>query len=230
MRNYTPQYFLINGKFHPNTDPITAPAGHKVLLRYVNAGVQQHSAALLGLRQNFIAKDGSTLPLFSHSVVAETIGTGESGDAITTIPASATNGIKYPLYDARFTLHNGANPGMGGMLTFLTVGPGTSTYPTTTGVTLTPNPTDGTVQVTVNATVTSNPAILTSSVTAAEFFIDSQGANGSGTAMSGTGTGAILVSGSIPAATMATFWKLICDSKSGLLNLSLEGMGASPVQ
>jgi ABC-type sugar transport system permease subunit len=34
----------------------------------------------------------------------------------------------------------------------------------------------------------------------------------------------------ISAVGVATFWKLIYDSKSGLLNLSLEGMGASPVQ
>ena len=34
----------------------------------------------------------------------------------------------------------------------------------------------------------------------------------------------------ISAVGAATFWKLLYDSKSGLLNLSLEGLGASPVQ
>jgi ABC-type sugar transport system permease subunit len=34
----------------------------------------------------------------------------------------------------------------------------------------------------------------------------------------------------ISAVGVATFWKLLYDSKSGLLNLSLEGLGASPVQ
>jgi Multicopper oxidase len=188
IRNFAPQYFLINGKFHPNTDAINAPTGHKVLLRYVNAGVQQHSMGLLGLRQNFVAKDGSPLPMFTHSVVAESIAPGETGDAIATIPTGLANGIKYPLYDARFMMHNSSNPGMGGMLTFLTVGPGTGTsaYPITSGVALAPNPTTGLVQVLLSAAIASDPAIATASVSAAEYFIDATGTGGTGCAMTGT--------------------------------------------
>ena len=48
-------------------------AGSKVLLRYVNAGVKHHSMAVLGLRQNFVAKDAGVLPTLPHDVAAETL-------------------------------------------------------------------------------------------------------------------------------------------------------------
>ncbi|NJD05335.1 MAG: hypothetical protein FIA97_02415 [Methylococcaceae bacterium] len=200
MRNYAPKYYLINGKYHPNTDLINAAAGHKLLVRYVNAGVQQHSMAVLGLRQNFVAKDGGVLPQFSHDLVAESLAPGESADAILTVPPGATNGNKFTLYDARLDLHNGTAPGMGGMLTFVSVGAATTTYPSTTGVTLNPNPTDGTSAVTVSASVASDPAITTASITAAEFFIDAAGANGAGTPMTVIAGSA---SGTIPVTTLA---------------------------
>jgi len=38
MRDYAAKYFLFNGKAYPQTDPIVADMGPKVLLRYVNAG------------------------------------------------------------------------------------------------------------------------------------------------------------------------------------------------
>ncbi|MGZ5392983.1 MAG: multicopper oxidase domain-containing protein, partial [Mycobacterium sp.] len=76
MRNYAPRHFLINGKAYPDTDAITGNAGNKLLLRYVNAGIQHHSMGVLGLRQIFVAKDGSVLPMLNHNVVAETLAPG----------------------------------------------------------------------------------------------------------------------------------------------------------
>ena len=38
MYDYLATYWLINGKAYPDTAPITATAGQRVLLRYVNAG------------------------------------------------------------------------------------------------------------------------------------------------------------------------------------------------
>ena len=192
IRNYAPQYFLINGKYYPNIDAIQALSGHKVLLHYVNAGVQQHSMGLLGLRENFVAKDGSPLPKFAHSVVAESIAPGESADAIVTLPVGVPDGTRYPLYDARFMMHNGPTsskiPDIGGMLTFLTTGSTTTAYPTTSNVSLTPNPTNGTVNITVSATFVSDPGSQTASIDDAEFFIDAPGTNGNGTHFTGSGT------------------------------------------
>ncbi len=96
MRNYAPRYFLINGKPYPNTAPIASAAGNKVLLRYVNAGAKHHSMAVLGLRQVFVAKDGSPLPTLNHNVAAETLAPGQTGDAIVTIPAATTRRASSP--------------------------------------------------------------------------------------------------------------------------------------
>ena len=50
MQNYAPKYFMINGKAYPDTVPIaTAPGARSVLLRHLNAGLDQHSIGLLGL-------------------------------------------------------------------------------------------------------------------------------------------------------------------------------------
>ena len=104
MRKYAPRYFLINGKAYPNTDPIPATAGNKVLLRYVNAGIQYHSMGVLGADQSVIALDGSPLNL-ARRYVAETFGPGQTTDAIVTAPTATTAG-KLAIYDASLLLHN----------------------------------------------------------------------------------------------------------------------------
>jgi FtsP/CotA-like multicopper oxidase with cupredoxin domain len=153
MRNYAPKYFLINGKAYPATDPIPSAAGNKVLLRYVNAGIQQHSMAVLGLRQNFVAKDASLLPTLNHNVAAESLAPGQTGDAIATIPATATTASKFAVYDGSLMLRNSNLPGFGGMLTFVTVASGASTVPgpVVSALTLTGNP-----QTALAATITAS--------------------------------------------------------------------------
>ena len=44
----------------PNTDAITTAAGNKVLLRYLNAGLQHHSMGLLGLHETILATNAAT--------------------------------------------------------------------------------------------------------------------------------------------------------------------------
>lgn len=201
MRNYAPKYFLINGKAYPDTAPIASAAGNKVLLRYVNAGVKHHSMAVLGLRQNFVAKDASLLPALTLNVAAETLAPGQTGDAIATVPA-ATSASKFAVYDGSLSLHNnGADNAFGGMLTFVTAGTGTAvTGPTTSAVALTPNPSNGSVSVALSASIKSSA----STVTAAEYFIDTSGAEGTGSAMSGTfGAATVAVNATLSAAQLA---------------------------
>jgi len=57
LLNYDPKYWLINGKAYPDTDPISAVSGDRLLLRYLNAGSINHSMELLGAHQRVIAKD-----------------------------------------------------------------------------------------------------------------------------------------------------------------------------
>ncbi len=176
MRNYVPQYFLINGKAFPDTNPFSVDPGpgSTMLLRYVNAGLQAHSMSTLGLSQTIIAQDGQPYA-YSHKMVAETIATGQTLDTLITIPGSALQGDQFVLFDANMLLHNSIDQGFGGMMALLNVGTGIPPVvdlgPSVSGLSLSPNPTDGSVDVTVSATVTDD-VTLASNIQAAEFYID----------------------------------------------------------
>lgn len=208
MRNFAPRYFLINGKAYPNTDSIPTVAGNRVLLRYLNAGMQFHSMSLMGMHQTVIANDGSALA-YPHKMVAETFAPGQTIDAIAVIPATTQSGSQFALYDANLLLHNSSAANFGGMMTFLAAGtpppPGTDTAgPATSAPSAAPNPTNGLVDVALNATV-SDVNTGDSPVNAAEYFIDVIGASGTGTAMSGAfGSAVTAVSGTIPATLLDT--------------------------
>jgi FtsP/CotA-like multicopper oxidase with cupredoxin domain len=187
MRDYKARYRLINGKAYPDTDEIPTAAGNRVLLRYVNAGLEQHSMGLLGMHQEILAVDGSPYA-YSYQVAAQTIGHGQTADRIATVPTSvaAFGDTRFALYDTSMLLHNNGAAGFGGMLTFLTVpdgGPGPDTAgPATHAPVLAPNPTDGSVDVTVSATV-SDVATGNANIAAAEYFVGAPGADGTGIAM-----------------------------------------------
>ena len=207
MRNYAPKYFLINGKAYASafTGDIAVTAGNKVLLRYVNAGLQSHAMSTLGISQKVIATDGHAFA-HPHSMVAETIATGQTLDALVTIPAATDDGTKFAVYDANLMLRNSNASGLGGMLTFLTVGattpPDVDSGPTVSLLNLSPNPTNGSVNVTVSATVTDSGTTATN-ISAAEFYIDST--SGSPTAMTTAAfdSDSESVTGTIPTATLA---------------------------
>jgi hypothetical protein len=201
MRHYAPKYFLINGKAYPDTGLIASSAGHKVLLRYLNAGAKHHSMGVLGLRQVFVAKDASLLPTLNHNVAAETMAPGQTGDALVTVPAAATTESRFAVYDASLNLRNSNAAGFGGMLTFVAAGTGTAmTGPTSGAVTLTPGSTNGSVAVAISATLSSS----NSTVTGAEYFVDATGANGSGTPLLGSfGTASVTVSANLSTSQLA---------------------------
>ena len=206
IRQYSPKYYLINGKAYPDTDTISVTAGDTLLLRYVNAGLQAHSMSTLGLTQTIIAQDGNA-NAFGRRVVAETIATGQTLDTLVEISGAAT---QYPLYDASLFLRNNTGnntfAGLGGMLTMVVAGtpvlPGDTVGPVTSLLGVSPNPTDGSVDVTLTASV-SDVTTGNSNIAAAEYFIDSAGANGSGTAMTGAfASPTESVSGTITSATL----------------------------
>ncbi|HVQ87166.1 MAG TPA: multicopper oxidase family protein, partial [Actinomycetes bacterium] len=191
MRKYAPRYFLINGKAYPDTDEIATTGGNKVLLRYVNAGQQYHSMAVLGAHQSVIALDGSPLD-FSRQYVAETFGPGQTADAIVTAPDAKVQDHRLAVQDGSQLMHNSSAAGAGGMLTFITI-PGTG------------DPTDTVGPVSKNAVYElgapggpgepSAPGVLTATVDdsntgnanvqTAEYFIDTVGDPGTGTPMQG---------------------------------------------
>jgi hypothetical protein len=148
MLDYQPVYWLINGEAYDDTDAIPVVAGDQLLIRYLNPSFTHHTMQLLGLRQRVIARDGNLLAsattLLAFDAVAETIPAGQTTDVLVGIPAGATIGDTYGLYNRQLHLTNGLLgapnhyiPG-GGMMTFLTVA-GAPPPPTAT---FTPTPTD----------------------------------------------------------------------------------------
>lgn len=185
MRNFTPRYFLFNGKAYPNTDLIDTAAGNTLLLRLVNAGIHSRSLGVLGLRYSVISMDGKAFSR-PHSAVAETLGAGQTADALVQIPAGAAANQKYAVYDSSLRLVNNSSR-FGGMLTFIQVsgtpGTGDTTGPASSGAWLVPNPSNGASLVTLTATV-SDLSSGGSNVDQAEYFIGSSGAAGTGIPLS----------------------------------------------
>ena len=189
LRAFAAKYFLINGKAYPDTDGIQTQPGNTLLLRYINASLLQHSMTTLGVDQQVIANDGSPLT-YPHSMVAETFGPGQTVDVLVNVSAGAAQGSKYPLYDGNLMLHNSTAPGFGGMLTFINVGtdpgPGADVLgPQVLTLGITNSPNGGNTPSALSAIV-SDGATGGATVTAAEYFIDTVGADGSGAAMSGS--------------------------------------------
>jgi hypothetical protein len=185
LRGYAPRYFLINGQAYPETDPITTASGQRLLVRYLNAGLQHHSMGVLGLRQTVVAEDGSALAN-PRRMVAESIAPGEGIDALIDVPATTASNTTYLLYDASLGLNNttgsGTNAGLGGMLVRIDAagvgGGGDTVGPTASGVAITAG---GDLSATI-----SDAATGANSVAGGEYFVDTLGAPGSGTALSGT--------------------------------------------
>ena len=204
LRYFKPAYKLINGQAYPDIVDTAVPmsaTGSKVLLRYINAGIQQHAMGTLGITQEVIAINGSKRP-YAYTVASETIGPGFTSDRLVTIPATAgTLGTtRYAIYDTSMDLVNNGLEGVGGMLTFLTVtdGPPPVSGPTTSAIVLSPPATNGLppfAPVTLSATISGS-----STITAAEYFVDATGADGTGCPIQvAANTGTIGIIGVIPA-------------------------------
>jgi hypothetical protein len=132
--DYHPRYFLVNGKPYTAGSP-AMPIGatnKKVLVRFLNAGLDTKVPVLQSQYVSIIAEDGNfytttgftgtpphlvpgscPAPKQQYSVL---LPAGKTADAILTTPSSPAT---IPVYDRRLHLtNNGASPG--GMLVFLT--------------------------------------------------------------------------------------------------------------
>jgi FtsP/CotA-like multicopper oxidase with cupredoxin domain len=126
MHTYRATYWLINGKAYPDTAGITAAAGQKVLLRYLNAGYDNTSMLLLGMHQQVVARDAYQLKN-PFPAATETIPAGGTEDAIATVPGGGgPSGNGFPLFNRQLHVTNGEQTGQspspltgGGMLTFI---------------------------------------------------------------------------------------------------------------
>jgi FtsP/CotA-like multicopper oxidase with cupredoxin domain len=168
MRNYKPRYFLVNGHAYPDTATISAAGGSTRLLRYVNGGLTYHSMGVLGTGQTMIALDGAPLRDPRH-YVAETIGPGQTADALIDVPDATTLDTDVTVYDAALGLHNSNTGGVGGMLTSLQVAgvsaPGDTTGPVVHGATVASD--------VLTATADDGNGHGGSTVQAVEYYLDS---------------------------------------------------------
>ena len=189
LHEYAPRYWLITGQAFSDVPEIDVVPGEKLLLRYVNAGIESHWLGLLGLQQQQIGSDGQRLPA-SYGTVVQSLAAGQTIDALATIPLTAVQDQRFALYDTGLLLHNAnerrtsGDLAYGGMMTFLRAVTDTLASPAgpmTTLVNVGPSPTDGNEPVTLNAT-------FASGVTAAEFFTNTVA--GTGTAMTPAGSSA----------------------------------------
>lgn len=102
MHAWAPTYWLINGRAHPETSEIHVPSGQRLLLRYVNAGFDNTTMALLGAHERVIGQDAYALAN-AFDADAETIPAGATMDAIVTVPSVG----RFPLYNRQLHLTNG---------------------------------------------------------------------------------------------------------------------------
>lgn len=114
--DYKPGYYLINGAAFPATSAITTgAAGERLLMRFLNAGLETHVPTLYGPYLSAVAEDGNQ---YSHAkeVYSAYLPAAKTMDAVFTVPAGNNS---YPLFDSRLKLTNGMASG-GGMLAYLT--------------------------------------------------------------------------------------------------------------
>src|ERR1700682_1262051 len=179
---YKPNYFLVNGRsFDPNNPAsqllgkIDVIAGDQLLLHEADLGLRDHEMGILGAQQKILATDSRLLtnPLFVHT---NFLTSGQVADSFVDVNPGLEPLSQLPVYDAGLHLHNDANPGFGGMLTYIEVIarvglPGVPGGPVTTNVTVSPRTNDGTQPETVTGTITPQVGVVTD----AQWFMDDIG-------------------------------------------------------
>lgn len=185
MADYHPVYWLFNGKAYPDTERIEIPVGDTLLIRYVNAGLENQSVGLLSRHQQVVGVDGEPL---AHpvSVSAETLPAGGTLDALVAASGPPTENADV-VWSAAGHLDNAGAPtpiagpvDFGGMLAFVDIVPGDTVGPEVLFLGAAPNPTIG---LTTVGAVASDLATGGLPIAAAEYSIDSLADAGLGTLM-----------------------------------------------
>jgi hypothetical protein len=222
LRSFSPKYRLINGKAFPETDVIATDVNRRVLLRYVDAGLQPHPMTLLGVDQSVVGQEARPAA-YPEGAVTVPLQPGQTADAVVHLPGGP-DGRRFALMESGGQLNNagqrngavvaGVSPqqAFGGMLTLLDTNPpavsGDHAGPTSANVKASPDPASVLNTVTVTADFT-DALNGNSTVDAAEVVVDDLTiAEGTGTPFSspsfGTGpavTGAIAT---IPTSVLTT--------------------------
>lgn len=213
LTDYAAEYRLVNGQAYNQIPNIPVTPGSRLLLRLVNAGIEERSVGVLGLNMVQLATNGSRLP-FDYGFFARPMGPGSTMDVLVDIPADAPVGTKYPVINtAMQQLHNnGALAGdgsvaFGGAITFIEVTGGTpvgDTGPLVSNVSVSPDPASGASTLTLNATL-DETTTGGEQVIAAEWFTETAGAPGTGIPFTVTPDITVGVVTTIPSTTLSTW-------------------------
>lgn len=115
---YHPQYYLVNGKPFESSDAPTAlgEANDRVLIRFLNAGLKEHTPMLLGQRFQLIGEDGNRYP-FIKDLSSFLLAPGKTVDALFTPLQAGT----YAIFDRSLAVSN-AGAANGGLISRFAVG------------------------------------------------------------------------------------------------------------
>lgn len=117
---FSPRYWLINGKAYPDTGEILAKEGERVLLRYLNAGSDDHVIVIQGTEQKEVANDAS-LVKYPQKTATVVMNPGQTQDLILETELLSLNlASATPLYDRRLDITN-RDHYPGGMITHVRV-------------------------------------------------------------------------------------------------------------
>ena len=125
---YKPRYFLVNGQtFDPQnpTMDLGANAGGVLLLRMVNAGLNDHAPAFGGRYVTLVAEDAYP-KAYPRQTLAEHMAPQKTKDVLLTLP---TENERIVVYDRRLNLTNNNQAGPGGMMVYLSTGGGAAVDP-----------------------------------------------------------------------------------------------------
>lgn len=141
--NYTPTYFMINGRPFDRTAPQdsawtvgdAAYSSGNVLVRLLNAGSRTHVPSIVGLQLALVAEDGNPAPGTPKLQSEVLLTAGKTFDAVVR-PAAAAGGASYapatyPVFDRQLSLTTANHPD-GGMMGFLLVDHAAAQTTTTT--------------------------------------------------------------------------------------------------
>lgn len=109
-----PDYFTINGKSYPLTDPILIRQGEKIRIRFANAGTVEHYMHLHGHDFDHVCEDGAPLPSPIRGNTLR-VSPGKTSDII--VEGTNPGFWTFHDHDTRRVTNNGLYPG--GALTVL---------------------------------------------------------------------------------------------------------------
>ncbi len=116
IKDYQPDYHLINGQPFPATPPSIVISDSNVLFRFLNAGLNNHVPVIQGLHLDLIAEDGYPYP-FAHNQYSVRLPAGTTRDAMLDVvcPGGPPASKRHVIYDGRMRLTNAGLP-QGGLM------------------------------------------------------------------------------------------------------------------